>query len=298
MRRSGLWIIAGLLLSAAGGVLGWAGLWLTRGVPVWEDRLRTYQTLSFSGFLAIFGGLVLAAIAFAVHRKRRQLEAGTGVLARWRVAARDLEAFHRADVARDGLFRSLRNRLRLPVEPPPEGLEISIGTDAMLVGDGCYGLGYFASRGKLVDAALVEGQPAMLEFTTSQQSENSSRLAVFRIPVPDDARDRARAALDHFEKTIDPRRRERVRKHYAPHYRAATGDPGEARLARAENRRRNWRATGAACLIVGGLILAILWSRTPGPNADPGAIRLLAIGAAIAVAAGLVALALSFRGRR
>jgi hypothetical protein len=298
VRRSGLWIIAGLLLSATGIVLFWVGLFAAKGLPLWDNSRKFWGAMTGLGPGLVIGGLILAAIAFAVHRKRRELEAGTGVIARWRVTARELEAFHRADVARDALFRSLRNRLRLPVEPPPEGLEIRIGTDAILAGDGCYGLSYFAAKGRLVDVALVDGQPAMLEFTTSRYGDGASWLVVFRLPVPEAARGEVQAVLDHFEKALNPARRERVRGVYATHYQAATGDPGKARTARARERRRTWRATGFACLVMGGLILVIVLNKTPGPYADPAKLRLFIIGGGATVAAGLAALALSFIGRR
>ncbi|HTU11986.1 MAG TPA: hypothetical protein VMG08_13935 [Allosphingosinicella sp.] len=298
MNRPGLWIVIGLLATAAGLALGWSGLRLASGLPVWEANMRAWQTISFLGFLATLGGLVLAGIAYAVLRKRNALRSGTGLLASWRVGMLDWATFRRRDTARDGLFHSLRNRLRLPAALPPEGMEIRIGTDAMLIGDACYGLGYFASRGKLVDIALVEGQPAMLEFVTFQQGKGHSRLAVFRIPSPEGARAEAREVLDHFNATIDPRRRESVRSHYAPHYRAAGGDAGEAEAARTEDRLRGLRAFGFAGLLCGGIMLAIILTRTPGPYVDLDGIRMLTIGGIVAVVAGLGALLVAILARR
>jgi len=298
VRRPGLWIIVGLLLAAAGIALSWSGLSLIRGLAVWEDARRTYQTISFIGLVATVGGLVFAAIAWVVHRKRSQLMSGTGVLARWRVGMLDWLAFRRRDAGRDGLFHSLRNRLRLPAELPPEGLEVRIGADAMLVGQACYGLGYFASRGKLVDVSLIDGQPEMLEFTTHQQGKNQSRLVVFRVPVPASARGEAQAVLDHFGRSIDPKRRDGARNHFAPHFQVATGDAGEAEAARAEDRSRSWRAWGAALLFVGGIILGIVLFTAQEPNADPDGVRMLTLGGAVAAAAGLFALAMSLLSRR
>jgi hypothetical protein len=298
VRRPGLWIIVGLLLAAAGMAFASYGLRLGMHLQIWDPTRKTSEAVMGIGLGAALGGLVLAAIAWVVYRKREELRSGTGILARWRVGMLEWETFRRRDAARGGLFHSLRNRLRLPADLPPEGIEIRIGQNAMLVGDACYGLGYFASRGKLVDVARVDGQPAMLEFTTHQQGRNSSRLAVFRVPVPDGARIEAQAVLDHFDRAIDPERRDSLRSHYAPHFQAASGDAGEAEAARAEDRRRNWGAWGFSFLVVGGIILAILRWKAPGPNADLAAIRFLTIGGGILVAAGLLALAVSVLSRR
>jgi hypothetical protein len=298
VRRPVLWTIVGLLLVVAGFSAATYGIGLTYRLRIWDNPYRAAEAFTAISMVLTLGGLVLAAIAFVVYRKREELRAGTGIVARWRVGMLEWAAFRHRDAARSGLFHSLRNRLRLPADLPPEGLEIRIGQNAMLVGDACYGLGYFASRGKLVDVARVEGQPAMLEFTTHQQGRNSSRLAIFRVPVPEGARAGAQVVLDHFDRAIDPDRRDSIRSHYAPHFQAATGDAGEAEAARAEDRRRNWGAWGFSFLIGGGLLLAILRWNTPGPNADQTAIQILTIGGGVLAAAGLLALVVSVLTRR
>lgn len=298
MQQPGRWIIVGLLLAAAGFALAWSGLWLTRGMPVWEDKLRVLQAISSIGAIATLGGLILAGIAFAVWRKREALRAGTGVLARWRVGMLDWAAFRRRDAARGDLFHSLRNRLRLPAELPPEGLEIRVGGDALLVGDGCYGLGYFASRGKLVDVAAVDGQPEMLEFVTHQQGRNHSRLAIFRVPVPAGARDAVRTLLDHFAGTIDPRRRDSARIRFAPHFQAATGDAGEVEAARAEDWRRHWRSLGFGLLVTGAVMLGVAAWIAQGPVSNTGGFRLFTTGGGLVAAAGVIALLIASRWRR
>lgn len=298
MRRPGFWAVIGLALAVAGVFIAWSGLHLTRGMAVWESGYRLRQSILPTGLGLMVGGLILAAIALVVQRKYAELERGERLVARWRVGLLDWDAFRRRDAARDGLFPSLRNRLRLPAALPPEGMEIRIGPDAMLVGGGCYGLGYFASRGKLVDVALVAGKPAMLEFTTQQTGKNSSRIVVFRVPVPDTARAGAQAVVDHFAGTIDPRRRAGALRHYALHFQAATGDAGEADAARASNRNRNWGATGFALLVVGGLIFALTVGKTPGSNVDPAMLQLVTIASGIAALVGLVALAWSILNRR
>lgn len=298
MRRPGFWTVIGLALAVAGFALFWFGLELSRGVPVWDPAARSLRSIPPAGLGLLVGGLILAAIALVVRHKYAELERGDRLIAQWRVGLLDWDAFRRRDAARDGLFPSLRNRLRLPSELPPEGMAIRIGPDAMLVGDGCYGLGYFASRGKLVDVALVGGKPAMLEFTTQQTGKNSSRIVVFRVPVPEMARAGAQAVVDHFAGTIDPRRRAGALRHYALHFQAATGDAGEAEAARASNRNRNWGATGFALLVVGGTIFGLTVGKTPGPNVSPVVLPLLATGAGIAAIAGLVALAWSVVNRR
>jgi hypothetical protein len=298
MRRPGFWAVIGLALAVAGIVTAWLSFQAVRGLQLRDPDYKLLQAILPVGLGIIVGGLILTAIAFVVQRKRSQLERGDRLVAHWRIGPLDWDAFRRRDAARDGLFPSLRNRLRLPAALPPEGMEIRIGEDAMLVGDGCYGLGYFASRGKLVDVALFEGRPAMLEFTTHQTGRNYSKLVVFRLPVTDMVRTGAQAVLDHFNRTIDPRRRDSAHSHFAPHFRAATGDAGEAEAARADNRSRNWRATGFSLLLVGSLILAIRFLREPGPNADLTGILILTIGGGAAVLAGLLALAWSILGRR
>lgn len=297
MRRPGLWIAIGLTLAVVGLLVAWYGLELGRGLPVRDPGSKAIRGIPPVGFGLTLGGLVLAAIAFAVDRKRAELTRGDRLVGHWRVGLLDWDGFRRRDAGRDGLFSSLRNRLRLPAELPPEGMEIRIGPDAMLVGDGCYGLGYFASRGKLVEVALLEGRPAMLEFTTHQPGKNS-RIAVFRVPVPDMARDQARAVVDHFGRTIDPARRDTIRGHFANHFQAATGDAGEAEVARARERNRTWTGAGIALFLVGGLILFISRIKTPGPNADQTGIMVLTIGGGIAAVVGLACLAIAMLGRR
>ena len=298
MRRPGLWAIIGLALAVAGLVVAWLRLQANRGMPAWQPGSRASQSILQIGLALLIGGLVLAGIACLVLRKRNQLARGEGVIAHWRVGLLDWDSFQRRDAARDVLFRSLRNRLRLPAELPPEGMEIRVGADALLVGDGCYGLGYFASRGKLVDVGLVEGRPAMLEFTTLQTGKNSSRIVVFRVPVPATARAGAQAVLDHFSDTIDQRRRARARSRFANHFQAATGDAGEAEAARAADQNRNWRAIGLACLAVGGAMLGITWVTGQRPAADPAAIGPFTIAGGAVFIAGLLALAWSVLGRR
>jgi hypothetical protein len=256
------------------------------------------QFLPFIGFGAVAGGLALAAIAHIVCRKRDALLGGVGVVGRWRVGPPEWAAFRRRDAARDGLFHSLRNRLPLPAELPPEGLEIRIGTDAMLVGDACYGLGSFVSRGNLIDVARADGSPAMLEFTTLRQSAQQERLKVFRVPIADSARAEGQAVLDHFDGTMNPRGRESMRKYFGPHFQAASGDAGEAEAARATDRRRRLRSLGFTLLLVGGLALGTCLSTTPGPNGDPVFAAIFTIASAAIMAAGLIALAMSGLSRR
>jgi len=297
VQRPGLWIMTGLLLAVAGAILGMSTPWLSAH-PDWVQARKIFQTLAFTALLAVLLGLVLAGIAFAVYRKREALRAGTGLLARWRVGMTDWAAFRRRDAARGTLFHSLRNRLRLPPELPPEGMEIRVGTDALLIGDACYGLGYFASRGKLVDVALVEGEPAMIEFVTHQQGKNHSRLALFRVPVPGSARAEAQTLLAHFAGAIDPKRRDFARTRFAPHFQAATGDAGEAEAARAEDSSRNWRGIGLGLLLTGLVMLGVsAWIGSP-PNGRLSGLRLFTIAGGLVAAAGVIALLVSALRRR
>lgn len=300
MKRPGTWIVVGLLLTAAGLAALWYALEASLTAPRWEPPGRTWQLAKGAGMVLSIAGPMLAIRAWLVFRKRAALRDDLGILARWRVGMLDWAAFRRRDAARDSLFHSLRNRLRLPDEVPPEGVDVRVGEDAMLIGDVCYGLGigWQPAGSRLIEVAWVDGAPGMLEFVGYIYRKGGSKLTTARIPVPDQARGEAQRLLDHFQQTLDPARRERMRNSFEFHFQAAEGDAGEAEIARSGERSRFWLFMGASLLFVGGMILSVALTREAGPYTDAAAVDIAVMAAGAAVVAGLVALAVSVLSRR
>jgi hypothetical protein len=295
MRRPGYWTIAGIALAALGVSVATWGFTHAARTQIWDPARKAGQTMTGVGAAITLAGLVMAVLCYLVLRKRNQLASGVDLLARWRVGMLDWAAFRRRDAARDALFPSLRNRLRLPAELPPEGMEIRVGPDALLVGDACYGLGvgFMPARGTLVDVSWVEGQPGMLEFVGHIRGKNTSKLTVARIPVPAASRAEADRLLDHFRQAIDPRRREGAHARFPLHFQAAEGDAGEAEAAREEDRRRNWRASGFAFLFIGAAMLGTCLWGISAPIANLAAYRILTVVGGLLAAAGVIALVVS-----
>lgn len=300
MKRPGIWIVVGLLLTAVGLAVLWYSLEASLTAPRWEPPHRTWQLAKGAGLVLSVAGPMLAIRAWLVHRRRSELREDIGILARWRVGLPDWAAFRRRDAARDDLFHSLRNRLRLPDELPPEGMDLRVGVDAMLIGDVCYGLGvgWQPAGSRLIEVGWVEGAPGMLEFVGYIYRRGGSKLTVARVPVPDHARAEAQRPLDHFEQMLDPRRRERIRESFEFHFQAAEGDAGDAEIARGGERSRSSLFTGASLFLTGALILGVALTRDAGPYTDATAVDIAVMAGGAAIVAGLVALAVSVLSRR
>jgi hypothetical protein len=273
MKRPGIMIVAGLLLTAAGLAAFWYAFEASLTAPRWEPPSRTWQLAKGAGMVLSIVGPMLAIRAWLVFRKRAEL--------------------------RDGLFHSLRNRLRLPDELPPEGIEVRVGTNAMLIGDVCYGLGigWQPAGSRLIEVGWVEGAPGMLEFVGFVHRKGGSKLTVARVPVPDGARAEAQRLLDHFQQTLDPARRERIRARFEFHFQAAEGDAGDAESARGGERSRSWLWMGASLVVTGAMILVVVLTREAGPYTDPAAADIAVIAGGAAVVAGLIALTVSVFSR-
>jgi len=300
MKRPGTWIIVGLLLTAVGFAALWYSLEASLSARPWEPPDRTWQFVRGAGMALSVAGPILAIRAWLVHRRRAELRDDIGILARWRVSMLDWAAFRRRDAARDGLIHSLRNRLRLPDELPPEGIDVRVGADAMLIGDVCHGLGvgWQPAGSRLIEVAWVEGTPGMLEFVGYIYRRGGSKLTAARMPVPDQARAEAQRLLDHFQETLDPSRRERIRESFVFHFQAAEGDAGDAEIARGRERSRSSLFMGASLLLTGAIVLGVALTRDAGPYTDATAVDIAVMAGGAAVVAGLVALAVSVLSRR
>lgn len=156
-----------LLLAAAGGVTWLAAVILLPSPSALTTPL--WAKLVFGvGILGLALGLMFAVRPGLALLASRKLARGEAMLAEWRVGPGDLARFRQADAARAALQPSLRNWLDLPGQVPAAGVPIRIGKTGMLIGDEFHGIGTSDGAptiGMLCEAALIDGQPAMLELT-------------------------------------------------------------------------------------------------------------------------------------
>lgn len=223
MRRPGLWTLCGLALAAAGfAAMSYAAS--TRiGLPIWDPTVKTAEATGFVGGLAALGGLILALLNYVRYRKHRRLEQGKDLVAGWRVSPSEMAAFLHRDIARAALCPSLRNKVRFDETASREGIGIRIGDNAMIVDGSSYwlGIGFMNLDGPLVDAAWIEGPPAMIEFTLHVRRKHDSWIEVLRIPVPEAARADGLHAVSHLGRATSPHVRQKMWETFPDHFRAA-----------------------------------------------------------------------------
>jgi hypothetical protein len=228
-----------LLLATAGGVTWIAATLLLPSL--WDPDAPLWAKLVYgAGFLGIALGLILAVRPGLSLFTLRKLERGESVLAEWRVGPGDLARFRQADAARAALWPSLRNWLALPDQVPAAGLPVRIGKTGMLIGGDFHGLGTSAGAptiGSLCEAALVDGEPAMLELTLGKgplSDPTESRAFnlelrrpfwVMRVPVPAEARAAAARVVAHLDADIWRINRDWARLTYAEHFAIADRTP-------------------------------------------------------------------------
>jgi hypothetical protein len=197
-------------LVAFGLALAWFGV--EHHVPLGGDWLP--------GLLVVGGGLTAFAcslwlIQSLFHmRGLARLEAGIGVVARWRVGALDWEKYRAADAAREASDpQFLVNDLWLRKTTPMEGVEVIVGEKALIV-DGSYhvlrmnGLPELRSIGWLDNSATPGRPPDCLEFLLAypRGKYGGIQYTCLRVPVPEAAQVPARKAYQQFAPALERRR--------------------------------------------------------------------------------------------
>lgn len=155
--------------------------------------------------VAIFGGLLIFNFAWGM-RVIAAMRRGDGVIARWTVPPRSVDAFRDTD-------RQLRrtegdNDYRVPRKTPPGGLEVVFSADGVLIGDTFFGL---ASTGisRFTSVRLRQYNPPFIEFGTAMTSILKTThvrvlhtAGVLRVPVTLAAEAQAGAVLKHYRDVI------------------------------------------------------------------------------------------------
>lgn len=167
------------------GVIGvLVALWLTG-----RNRPGTVEViLGVLGLKAVIVAAVLA-IVFQVRIVRRydRLRRGEGILARWRVEPARWKRFREAAVAQSQVRGALPNEWKLPTEVPADGIDVIITQDAFCVGPEFEPLS--PTTTVRVDGLVLEIQQRV------PQGRYTTRLAVYRMPAPENAEaDLARVA--------------------------------------------------------------------------------------------------------
>ncbi len=227
-----------LALAAAGGLI-WIVAVIALPGPTDPQATLVEKLVFGAGIVALAAGLMLAVPSGLKLHAQRKLERGETVLAQWRIGPGDLARFRDADAARAALYPSLRNWLAFPTDVPAAGLPIRIGRAGMLIGGEMHGLGTSSGTptiGSLCEAALIEGQPAMLELTlgktalsdpfASSSTDPALRRPfwVMRVPVPAGARADAEQVVSALDAAILRIDRDWARLTYAAHFQIADRD--------------------------------------------------------------------------
>jgi len=277
------WIMIALAAAFAG--LASLILGIASAQPVhrhWQNQSPPPENLlpfiaATGGALVLVLALVVGSLALMFALRRHRLRAGRSVVARWRVPPSDWSAFRAWERDREPLA-SLQNRISLADEAPKDGMEIIIGEKAIVVGDGCYGLGAGSIRMRskwLADLRWVDPTaqaPGGLEFIEYTYGPSKAFvLFVSRLPVPALARGDAWRAFEYFQAIIVPEKRAAVRQIFAAELAAIGGDVEALPEVRARD-RRNLIQQGYAALFGASIGFAYwLWAMT-GPARDPGTI--------------------------
>lgn len=137
----------------------------------------------------------------------QRARAGKNVVARWRLSAAEFDRFREEDAARSAGGGVLENDWVPPRAAPPDGLEVIVLPDGVMLGGVYFGL---ATTGiSRFDDVQGLASPASLEFrilftqvrggTVAHAVTNATRL---RVPVSPGAAAQADVALGHFERVL------------------------------------------------------------------------------------------------
>ena len=139
-------------------------------------------------------------------RVMRDVRDGKDRIARWTVAADDLDAFRVSDARRNALGLAYRNGYIPPDPSPPEGIEVIFVADGVMVGGTYFGL-VTTGMSTFFGPQMLPGSPLSLEFGTVLVWASKATtihihrdVAALRIPVGRTAAEDAKRVLAHFQK--------------------------------------------------------------------------------------------------
>jgi hypothetical protein len=203
MRNPERWRNLALAGFLVGLVLGYAAFALPEG-SAGDGARGVMFGIALLG--TIFAGPATLICHQALKRKRR-LASGEGVMARWRIPAADWRAFLALDSERNARGDRERNEFIPREEVPAQGVDITVGEDAIEIDGSQHSLPRHAAPEVLrfeFDESRVG--PSVIEFdlkypgtgTTASGNLQPPRFSLLRFPVPEGAQREARAIVAHF----------------------------------------------------------------------------------------------------
>lgn len=202
-RRNAL-ICVGLAVAGALS-LTW-GVW--RMTSLGHETTATALSIAVGGLVGFFAGL-MAVNFFWAERVMARMKAGEGVIARWTVPPALFDRFRQAD--HDLRPTEGPGDYRPPRVTPPEGVEVVVSSDAVMIGDVWFGLTKVGIA-RFEGVTYRPGEAPMLVFDTvitlvSSGTSFSTRnmRGVLRVPVAAHAPDQVEAALTHYRAVLDGR---------------------------------------------------------------------------------------------
>lgn len=194
-------------------VLGTAAAWagIQRHEAVGKDWVS--GVMIATGLAIVFVMLVLLVRALFHIRGMAKLQAGIGRVTQWHVGAADWDKFRAAEtgrVASNPTF--LGNDLWIRKQTPPEGVDVIVGENALIV-DGSYhvlrlnGVPELRNIGWLDHSATAGRPPDCIEFLLAypRGKYGGVQHACLRVPVPTMARAQGRLAYAQFAPAIQRR---------------------------------------------------------------------------------------------
>lgn len=199
------------------------GIWM---VVYGGTQLPAYSSfaapLVFTGAALTLAGLVMAVLLLRdfFRRQDRALLDSPDAIARWQLSSDEVERFRKIDAARAGRLWSLKNRLKLPRNVPPEGITVVVLQKCVGVADRLYHFTMSPFK-TLSEVTWNEGDPGFIELSCDLKLSRGSTVDVARIPVPVAARAKAAGAFAYLKAQIAPGRREEMYRKFGIHFEAA-----------------------------------------------------------------------------
>ena len=169
-----------------------------------HETMTSAALIGTGMLLTIFGLFATVNFAWAVRRVSA-IRRGEGEIARWTVPPETLAKFRVQEASREG---TAPNEFSLPKRLPPDGLEIVVARDAVVVGGAFFGLGKSGLAG-FTSIALVPGDPAALAWGTRLTYATGGTVTVIRkvrgalrVPVARASLDAAAKVVAHYEAVL------------------------------------------------------------------------------------------------
>jgi hypothetical protein len=195
----------------AGGVTLIAAIAVAAGLLIMQAEGReTGLSASLIGiglFVFIMGGAATILFVWSAV-VIRNIRDGRNLIARWTVAPDELDRFRAGDAARSALGDEYRSIWSAPEISPPEGLDVRVAPDAVLIGEdyvglSTTGLNRFSAVQRIVKApAALEFRLHMAEARGATVQRLVSLTSLLRVPASHSAPDEVAKALDHFERVL------------------------------------------------------------------------------------------------